>query len=115
MSLSKSSDHNDFLQSQPHLLHLTDLLEDILFPHQLLPFSVGLGEDDFKHILTRVRSTSDKINQIFQQLGYRPKGERHYWGREMFAIRQARGLPLEALGLRNRSRPSLSNFPETDN
>lgn len=56
----------------PGVSHLTDLLEDILFSHQLLPFSVGLGEDHLKDILTRVSATRDKVNQVFQQLGHRP-------------------------------------------
>lgn len=56
----------------PSTSHLTNLLEDILFSHQLLPFSVRLGEDHFKYILTRVSATGDKVNQVFQQLGYRP-------------------------------------------
>jgi hypothetical protein len=59
-------------------IHLTDLLENILFPHQLLPFSVGLGEDYFKHILARVSSTSDKVNQVLQQLRHRPCKERDH-------------------------------------
>ena len=50
---------------------LTDLLENILFSHELLPLSVGLGEDHFKNILTGIGSASDEVNQVFQQLGYR--------------------------------------------
>lgn len=60
------------------MLHLTHLLKNILFSHQLLPFSVGLGEDHFKNILARISSTSDKVNQVFQQLGYRSLEERSY-------------------------------------
>lgn len=45
---------------------LTHLLEDILFPHQLLPLPVGLGENHFQHILARVGTPSDKVHQVLQ-------------------------------------------------
>ena len=84
--LYKTSDNMDSCQSQPSMSPLTDLLENILFSHELLPFSVGLGEDHFKNILTGIGSASDEVNQVFQQLGYRSQEENSNQTREVFDV-----------------------------
>lgn len=49
--------------------HLTHLLENVLLSHQLLPLPVGLGEDHFEDVLTRVGAARDEVDQVLQQLG----------------------------------------------
>lgn len=48
------------------------LLEDVLLPHQLLPFPVGLGDHDVQDVLPIVGDIANKEHQILQQLDDKP-------------------------------------------
>lgn len=48
------------------------LFEDVLLPHQLLPFPVGLGDHDVEDVLPIVGDIADKEHQVLQQLDDKP-------------------------------------------
>lgn len=48
------------------------LLENVLFPHELLPLTVGLGDHDVQHILPIVGDVTDEEYQVLQQLNDKP-------------------------------------------
>lgn len=50
----------------------SDLFEDVLFPHQFLPLSVGFAHDDVQHRLTAVDDVCYKENDVLQQFDGKP-------------------------------------------
>ena len=45
------------------------LFEDVLLPHELLSFSVGLVDHDLQHVLPTVGDVHHKEHQVLQQFG----------------------------------------------
>lgn len=56
-----------------------NLGEDVLFPHEFLPLSVGCRGDHGQNILAVVRYHAHKEHQVLQELSHKP--ENTYQGR----------------------------------
>lgn len=50
-----------------------DLGEDVLFPHEFLPLSVGCRGDHGQNILAVVWYHAHKENQVLQELSHKPE------------------------------------------
>lgn len=50
-----------------------DLGEDVLFPHELLPLSVGRGGDHGQNLLAVVRYHTHKESKVLQELSHKPE------------------------------------------
>lgn len=48
------------------------LFENVLLPHQLLPFPIGLVDHDVQDVLPVVGDITDKEHQVLQQLDDKP-------------------------------------------
>lgn len=60
-------------QRECGFLHVADLGEDVLFPHELLPLPVGCGGDHRQNILSIVRHHTHKEDQVLQELSHKPE------------------------------------------
>lgn len=54
------------------------LFQNILLPHEFLPFSVGFVHHYLQNILPTVWDVHHKENQIFKKFGHKPA--EHKWG-----------------------------------
>lgn len=50
----------------------THLCQDVLFPHEFLPFPVWLSDDHIQNVLSVVSHVSHKEDEVFQQLCDKP-------------------------------------------
>lgn len=48
------------------------LFQNILLPHEFLPFSVGFVNHDLQNILSTVWDVHHKENQILKEFGHKP-------------------------------------------